>query len=467
MKLTSPVALATALLISMLAPAAQAAVHTTADTTAPTAPTALGAFPATATASDRFTIFWTNPTDVSGIAAARYTFDTPPTSNSDGTRMAPIADPTNASGGIIQDISTGGRTTRTLYLWLEDGVGNLDFTATASVVLRPEGSLDTLIRVFGAERYSTAAATSRKIFPVDRSASNVVLASGLGFADALAGVPLAFRTNAPILLTQRDVLPQSSWDELVRVLAPGGTLYLLGGTSAIATSQENFLRGAGFTVERLQGSDRVKTGLAILNKLDSLKGTAPARLYIVNAFSFADALSVSPLAAFQQAGIMLTESGDLSQVDRDYINAHASTLSTITLVGGTHVIPGSVATLLVSAGYNVPRFDGKDRYHTSRIIADTFLSGTPASPPGIALASGEGFADALPAGVHAAAQLYPLLLVPNDRTKLHCAESYDYIVDNNVALTGGYLYGGTSAVGATVAQDVAAALAGTRSACGT
>lgn len=449
--------------LGALTPLAQAQAP---DTTAPTSPVGLGAFPATKTASDRFTIFWTNPSDPSAIAAARYAFDVVPTSNADGIRVAPVQDPANPNGGIIQTLETGGRTDRTLYLWLEDGVGNLDFSTATSVVLRPEGSLDSLVRVEGGDRFATAAATSRKLFPADRSASNVVIANGRGFADALAGVPLAFRANAPILMTERDTLPQATWDELVRVLNPGGTVYLLGGTAAIAASQETFFTSSGFTVKRLQGSDRIRTSTAILDEMITLKAAQPTLIYLVNGFSFADALSVSPLAAFQQAGILLTEPGDLSQASRDWINDHAGTIGTITLVGGTSVIPGSVATLLVKAGYNVPRFDGKNRYHTSRIIADTFTAANPPSPAGVAVASGLGFADALPAGVHAAAQLYPLLLVPATSKQLHCSDTYQYLVDNQVAITGGYLYGGTSVISDGFRQDLQGAMSGTKTTCG-
>lgn len=448
--------------LSALTPAA----HAQTDTAAPTSPTGLGAFPATKTASDRFTIFWTNPSDPSGVAAGRYTLDAAPTSNADGARIAPVQDPSNPNGGIIQNLATGGRTDRTLYLWLEDGLGNLDFSTAVPVVLRPEGSLDDLVRVEGSDRFATAAATSRKLFPADHSASNVVIANGRGFADALAGVPLAFRANAPILMTERDMLPQATWDELIRVLAPGGTLYLLGGTSAIAASQETFFTSSGFTVKRLQGSDRVRTSIAILDELITLKAAQPTLIYLVNGFSFADALSVSPLAAFQQAGIMLTEPGDLSQADRDWINDHAGTIGTITLVGGTSVIPGSVATLLVNAGYNVPRFDGKNRYHTSRIIADTFTAATPPSPAGVAVAIGTGFADALPAGVHAAAQLYPLLLVPPTSKELHCSDTYQYVLDNQAAITGGYVYGGTNTISSAFEQDLELAMTGSKTTCG-
>jgi hypothetical protein len=65
-------------------------------------------------------------------------------------------------------------------------------------------------------------------------ADAVVLATGNGFADALAGVPLAAKANGPLLLVdgnsatvRRDVL-----DEIERVLKPGGTVYVLSAAAA-------------------------------------------------------------------------------------------------------------------------------------------------------------------------------------------------------------------------------------------
>ena len=42
----------------------------------------------------------------------------------------------------------------------------------------------------------------------------VVLAYGLNYADALAGVPLASKLKAPILLTTKDALPEETLGEI-------------------------------------------------------------------------------------------------------------------------------------------------------------------------------------------------------------------------------------------------------------
>lgn len=57
------------------------------------------------------------------------------------------------------------------------------------------------VRLAGAGRYETAAAISKYEFT---KADTVVLAYSMSYADALAGVPLANKLNAPILLTNKN-----------------------------------------------------------------------------------------------------------------------------------------------------------------------------------------------------------------------------------------------------------------------
>lgn len=448
-RLFSVLALASALSLAILAnPSPASAVEAAADTTAPGAPAGLAGFPSTLTASDQFTVFWNNPTpaDPSGIAAAWYRFDTAPTSDTDGTRIAGVTDPATPDIGVIQELSTGGRTTRTLYLWLEDGVGNIDFSTALDTVLRPEGAPEDFLRVAGADRYETARETSKKIFPVDQSADAVLFANGTAYADALAAVPLAFTANGPILLSRRFDIPQVSFDELKRVLPDGGKIYLLGGTGVLDQNQENFWRDAGYDVERLAGPHRMGTSVKIMEELDALRGTPPDHIYLVNGYAPADALSAAPLAAFLQDGIALTEARDLSQVIRDYANVNLATLTSVTIVGGTAVVPTNVANLFTNSGYAVDRVGGEDRYHTSRMLADMYLDDVPLAPPGVAIANGTAFSDALAGGVHAAAQLYPMLLVRKDGSVNGCERTLDFLQDNANRIQGGYIYGGEAVV---------------------
>ena len=52
-------------------------------------------------------------------------------------------------------------------------------------------------------------------------------ASGTGFADAPAGVPLAACKQGPLLLTDPTALTKTTENEIKRVLPAGGTVYAL------------------------------------------------------------------------------------------------------------------------------------------------------------------------------------------------------------------------------------------------
>jgi hypothetical protein len=62
---------------------------------------------------------------------------------------------------------------------------------------------DPATRVAGSDRIGMAAAVSSATFTDPNTVDTAVLASSEGFADALAGTPLAAKLGAPLLLTPR------------------------------------------------------------------------------------------------------------------------------------------------------------------------------------------------------------------------------------------------------------------------
>jgi putative cell wall-binding protein len=90
----------------------------------------------------------------------------------------------------------------------------------------------------GVDRYSTAAKVSAEAFP---GGSDVAFVStGADFPDALAGGPAGGALDAPLLLTGRDALPQSTIDELKR-LTPS-RIIVLGGDSVVSAAVATGLR---------------------------------------------------------------------------------------------------------------------------------------------------------------------------------------------------------------------------------
>ncbi|MBT2692559.1 cell wall-binding repeat-containing protein [Bacillus sp. ISL-55] len=72
------------------------------------------------------------------------------------------------------------------------------------------------LRISGKNRFDTAVQISQTGF--DKS-ETVILSTAYNFPDALAGGPLAYKYDAPILLTSKDTLGEATKSEILRLKA--------------------------------------------------------------------------------------------------------------------------------------------------------------------------------------------------------------------------------------------------------
>ncbi len=125
-------------------------------------------------------------------------------------------------------------------------------------------------------------------------------------SDALCAVPLAFKYKAPLLLPSPGKLPENVFKEIKRLGAE--KVVILGGPSAVGGQVEDVLKAAGFTVRRVEGSDRYETAYEIARLLNYREQAA-----VVGgntALSFSDALSVSSWAAYHGAPLLYADAAD-------------------------------------------------------------------------------------------------------------------------------------------------------------
>ena len=95
------------------------------------------------------------------------------------------------------------------------------------------GQKQTIERLGGPNRFATMREIALKYN--DRTTKNVVLATGLDFPDALAGVPLAAQKDAPLLLV--DETPEKSQEAFNYIkehLHKEGHIYIPGGLGAVS-----------------------------------------------------------------------------------------------------------------------------------------------------------------------------------------------------------------------------------------
>lgn len=260
-------------------------------------------------------------------------------------------------------------------------------------------------RLSGDNRYATAAAISRETY--DKS-DTVVLAYGMNYADALAGVPLAKKLDAPILLSNKDSISDETLNEIKRLGAKN--VVILGGKGVISENIVNTLEKNGINkknIERICGENRYKTAVRIAERSNS----EPTDLFLVYGQNFADALSVSTVAAIKNAPIIyLTTNGELTPDTAEYLSKVKSKVKHAYVIGGTSVISDEMMKKAENAlGFKPERIAGKDRFATCVAVNNRFkdvLTGD-----SVCVATGMDFPDALAGGVYAAKDAAPLFLV--------------------------------------------------------
>ena len=248
-------------------------------------------------------------------------------------------------------------------------------------------------RIFGQDRIETVVEISGDGWD---SSDTVVLARQDDFPDALAGSPLAYHKDAPILLTSTDSLSPATREEIQRLNAQKAVI--LGGEAAVSAQVEKELGELNLDIKRVGGKNRYETAKKIAEKLPSYD-----RAVIAYGNNFPDALAVAPYASREGMPIFLTDTDTLPDVTQKALEEVQNTL----VVGGEAVINNRVAQKTPSPN----RVAGKDRYETAVKIINEFNLQSPKAY----VATGENFADALTGSVLAGRNTAPVYLVRQNR----------------------------------------------------
>lgn len=259
-------------------------------------------------------------------------------------------------------------------------------------------------RVAGPDRYATAVAISQRLVP-SGGVPVVYLASGEGFADAVAAAPLAAHEDGVVLLTRRDVLPAVVETELVR-LAPERVV-VAGGPPAIRDGVvARVAQVTGAPVERAAGRDRYATAAALSAGVFAA-GSTPT-VFLATGAAFPDALAAGPAATALAAPVLLTAPTALPAATAAELRRLGP--SRVIVLGGTPAVSAAVVSAVQRLGIAVERVAGRDRFATAAAVAARFA---PTATTAV-LATGFAFPDALAGAPLAASLDAPILLVQRD-----------------------------------------------------
>lgn len=266
-------------------------------------------------------------------------------------------------------------------------------------------------RLWGADRYETAAEIAEEYAAAAGPIDTVIVASGETFADALAATPLARVRNAPILLSPPDVLHPATRGFIERHRV--ADIIIAGGTSAVSLGVEDVLAGLiSGRPERLEGSDRYRTVVNIAREVDAGEigeycGDGRRTALLATGEKFADALALSPLAFSGPHPVLLTRPDRLPAAVTDFVVDYA--IEQVLIAGGPAAIATSVETELSALGIGVQRLWGQDRFETAAEIAEALADRCFGSDE-FGLADGRKFPDALVGGALLGLRRAPLLL---------------------------------------------------------
>jgi putative cell wall-binding protein len=247
-------------------------------------------------------------------------------------------------------------------------------------------------RLSGNNRFTTSAAISKEGWT---QSSTVIIATGLGYADALAASSLAKLKDAPILLTQKDSLEKDVITEIKRLKATKAIL--IGSAGVVGTGVVNQLRSLNVSVSRIGGNNRYDTA----RKVAEIVGTSNG-IIMATGLDYPDALSIAPIAGMKRIPILLSPKYSMDSGVSQFIKSRSIPVSFV--VGSAGVISSSIASNLP----NSKRLAGADRYDTNLSINKNFEKDL--NYDTIYLATGSDFPDAVAGAALAAKNSAPIFL---------------------------------------------------------
>lgn len=221
---------------------------------------------------------------------------------------------------------------------------------TEDVVNQIKGAgITNIKRIYGTNRYWTAVAVGEYLYEQQLGSTGskreyAILASGTSFPDALAAASLASIDGRPILLTSATKLHP----ETKRFLQEEGVKYVsvIGGPSVISDEIIAEIEGMGILVNRHGGTNRYNTSVIIATRFFPESRIA----FVANGLNFADALAAAPLAAMNDAPILLVRDSVLPSGVADYLSdSFLNKLEHVTVVGGDAAVNDSVKSSMSNA----------------------------------------------------------------------------------------------------------------------
>lgn len=201
-------------------------------------------------------------------------------------------------------------------------------------------------RVFGADRYETAAAVARRIAAeAGTPPALTFVARGDDFADALAVAPVAYRRMAPVLLTRPSSLPAAT--RAVLAADPTTEIVVAGGTGAIGDPVFDSVDALNDdTPVRVAGASRYETAALVAGYARDRGWATGAWVGVATGASYPDALSGASAIGPRAGVIVLTRPLELTDETRVFVETRCRAGDPIRVFGGASAVsPGVLGAI--------------------------------------------------------------------------------------------------------------------------
>lgn len=206
-----------------------------------------------------------------------------------------------------------------------------------------------VVRYGGSTRFDTSLAIAKGM----GSPHQVVVATGLDFADALAAGPLAADEGNAILLSDGTTLDSATKSYIAAAQRKNGAadpafhLNAVGGAAVRATSY------LGGQAHALSGKDRWATAVAVAQRFAA--DMPVTQFGVATGMQFADALTGGAYMANANEPLLLTMPDVLASADNSLLSGMRSQLSAVTLFGGKAALSQPVMDQVTRAVGGVER----------------------------------------------------------------------------------------------------------------
>lgn len=221
------------------------------------------------------------------------------------------------------------------------------------------------------EPITQAVASSQAVF-ADGAAGLAVIAREDTFPDGLSGSALLFGRGPLLFTSPTGPLAEATRAELRRAVAPGSTVYLLGGAAAVPAEVEDAVVDLGLVPQRLFGTSRQETAAAVAREVIDRFGTDGrppfGTVVLATSGAWADAVLAGQLSAWWGYPLLLTGPDQLHPAAEAVLRDHR--VERIIIVGGAAAVSDLAATQAdLASGARLVRLGGPSRVETGLAIA--------------------------------------------------------------------------------------------------